>query len=218
MPVDTNGFEIVDTPTDHNGFEIVQPTPPASPRGSFISQMGEGMAGIDLPPGLSTAMAEQRQQPGYGNEPLVNILRPQPGYEEKIQATGSPEEKRLLGYQKGVAETINSLTSPNNLELMMATAGAGTAIKVLPKIIGLAFAAHMGKQVAKDIPEELAKEYAKPEAERDQTRIGQLISSGVAQAGLAATIGAETLKPTAKGVPTDALHREAAPILQPLQE
>lgn|GEM_PF-3834190 len=183
-------------------FKPPEVAEPAPKKASYYTGLISGMAGMDLPPGTSEELSQMQMKPGYGSKPIFDIMQPRPGYEEAIRETGTPEDKRLLGYQKGVAEMINSLMTPDNLDIMMATAGAGTAVQIIPKLVGLAFSAVMGKNASKDIAEELGKEYALPPEQRDQEKIGRLISSGVAQTALSSTIGAKSLSPTTpKGIP-----------------
>jgi hypothetical protein len=114
--------------------------------------------------------------PADFDKPLVHLVPELTDEEMAGFREASPEQQRSAGALNAVAKSVNSLTSQNNLSLLAATMGLGAA-PALGRGVALAFAAYMGKN-AVGAAHELTKEFQKPEADRDQEKIGSLMAEG----------------------------------------
>lgn len=153
---------------------------------------------------LQAEKAIQQQFPGYsasGKEqfqkgvPVFKIIPELTPEEQELLKQASPDEQRAAGYAQGAAQAINSLTTPENLTLLGATAGFG-AVPGIARGLALGFAASMAKHTP-ELATELGLEYGKPKEQRDEQKIGQLISQGAVQTGFIAGLGKAGLSPKA---------------------
>lgn len=103
-------------------------------------------------------------------KPSVNILPPP----SKEFVKNNPN---IGGAYSAVSELTNSLTSPDNIELMMATGGSG---KIVQKLVGAGFAYLTAKNVADDVH--------KLQGVTDPAERAKLITSSILNAGVSTLI------------------------------
>jgi len=102
--------------------------------------------------------------------------------------------------EKGVLDTLrptlNNLTTPKNLGLMAGSMGLAATGQVASRLVAALWAAWMGKDAvpnAAAIGAELGKEFAKPEGERDQRKVAQLLTQGGVDAAFTALPAAHAI-------------------------
>lgn len=183
---------------------VVQAKEPEQTIWQTLRQSGispsERVSGIAPAPGFAGVSSDVRDNPQFqqwANTAMADLLPDVPPIlKRSIMLNGTKKEQFLTGGYEGIKESINSLTSPENVNLLSGTAAAGATGSIVPRLVALGFALHMGKHVSTDIAQQLGEEYAKPESERDQSKIGKLISEGTIEAGMAAGLAkASTPKP-----------------------
>lgn len=148
----------------------------------------------------------QKTFPGYkglgeeafpANTPIFKIIPELTTEEQTALKEATPEEQRKAGYAQGAAQAINSLTTPENITLLAATAGFG-GVPIMGRAVALAFAASMAAHVP-EIAATLGEEFAKPKEQRDEQKIGQLIAEGGVTTGFTTMAGLHGAKPGKPG-------------------
>lgn len=130
------------------------------------------------------------------NEPILHL--PEPLTEQErglIQKHGTKGENVALGATKAIEDSANWFTSP----LGIATLGIGALPRAAQRVAAGLFATQMASQVP-EISQELGKEFAKPESQRDYQKISELATSGALATGFTAMAGKHALAPGPKPV------------------
>src|SRR6266478_666600 len=102
--------------------------------------------------------------------PLFNLVTPLTLEETERLRQTNPKQ---LGMIQSITENANQLTTTKNLLMIGGAASVGGVSKLASHLVALGFAAVTAKAVASTLGE-LGGEYAKPEGERDQTKIARL--------------------------------------------
>lgn len=127
--------------------------------------------------------------------PTYNIVEPFTEQEKDALRLEGKGTQRAAGAVESVAHTANFFTSP----IGVATLGIGALPRAAQKIIAGLFATQMAASVP-EIARELGNELGKPESERDQFKVAELITTGATTAGLATLTGKHALTPTPKAL------------------
>lgn len=130
----------------------------------------------------------------HANTAPMPILRPKPGLQEEVDASGDKQQRLAMGMGQSVADSVNWFASP----MGVATLGIGALPRLAQRIFAGLFLAKMVKD-APEIATELGTELGKPEEERDYQKIGQLTGAGVQTLGFAPLLGAHAFAPKALG-------------------
>ena len=170
-----------------------------------IARTQMGSAEYPVPRDANELAAQTLKRRGYGTaafvpeklhgteEPNFKLVPELTPAEQELLKQAPPDQQRVAGYAQGVAKTINSLTSTDNLFLLGSTFGLG-GTPAAARAIGLGFAAQMASQVP-HIAQALGEEYGKAPEDRDQQKIGQLIAEGAATTGFTLAAAHGALKP-----------------------
>lgn len=123
---------------------------------------------------------------------LAKPLSPQEVEQLRGEERGT---QRAAGTYQSLANTANFFTSP----MGVATLGIGFLPRALQRAVAGVFAAQMASQVP-ELSRQLGEELAKPEGERDQMRLAELITTGATTTGFATLAGKHALTPTPKAI------------------
>lgn len=100
-----------------------------------------------------------------------------------IKEPGRAKTKLEEGANQVLRGTLDGLTTPKNLGLMLGSMGVAATGPTMARLVSAIWAGVMGKQAVQNAPvlaEQVGNELGKPEAERDYTKVG----SGLAQLGV----------------------------------
>ena len=133
-------------------------------------------------------------------KPVIDIMPENPAFASAVvQKFSDPsltnEEKlkriqRVEGVSDSVRSTVNFFASPAGVSML----GIGAMPKIAQQIAATGFAIDMGSKVPK-IARELGEELGKPEGERNERKIADLIATGITTTGFSAMAGAHGVAP-----------------------
>lgn len=127
--------------------------------------------------------------------PTFNLADPLTLPEREALAGESKGTQRTAGVYESLANTANFFTSP----MGVATLGIGALPRAAQKVIAGIFAVTMGKEIP-EIATQLGEELGKPEDQRDDVKLAELITTAATTTGLAALTGKHALTPTPKAL------------------